>query len=63
MYCTDPNEGGVHADGEALVVSAADALLVLRGDRAVPRPAAAPAPLRPQRLSPEECSARVAAAS
>ena len=61
--CTDPDEGGVHADAEALVVSAADALLALRRDRAVPRPAAAaPVALRPLRPPPEECTARVAAA-
>ena len=61
--CTDPDEGGVHADAEALVVSAADALLARRRDRAVPRhAAAAPVALRTLRPPPEECTARVAAA-
>lgn len=61
------DEGGVHADGETLVVSAADTLLVLRCHHAGARPrhpaAATPVPLRMVRPPPEECSARVAAPS
>ena len=67
VVCDDGDLQYLHAGLDALVVSAADAPLVLRRDRAGPRPLhptdVALVPPRPQRLSPEECSARVATAS
>ena len=60
---TDLDEGGVHADGETLVVSAGDALLAGEADVAgEPGPGPAPRALIARGSPSEECSAGVAAA-
>ena len=62
---TDLDEGGVHADGETLVVSAGDALLAGEADVAGepgPGPCPAPRALIARGSPSEECSAGVAAA-
>ena len=57
------HKGGVHADGEALVVSAGDALLAGQADVAHPGAEPAPGHLAALGAPPEEGPTRVAAPS
>ena len=57
------DEGGVHPDGDALVVSAGDALLAGQADVARPGGQAAPGHLTPLGAPPEERPTRVATPS
>ena len=57
------DEGGVHPDGDALVVSAGDALLAGQADVARPGGEAAPGGLTALGAPPEEGPTRVAAPS
>ena len=62
-YLAHLHEGGVHADGEALVVSAGDALLAGQADVAHPGAEPAPGHLTALGAPPEEGPTRVAAPS